>query len=146
MEAEKTTPATMIAKNLFNIVNSFFNYNFCQTPPAHSGLCWRVNEHKNRGDEERPRVWLFAYRVAVLGMGVGAVGGGDLIGGLYPEGTGAGAGHGILPTCRAIVKGLALGSTGNVLTVLLENMGNDDFGYAAVSGYAGVHGSLGTGN
>lgn len=79
-------------------------------------------------------------------MGVGTLGGSDLIGGLYPEGTGAGAGHGILLAGGGLVKGLALGSSGNVLAVLLENLGNDDFGYAAVSGYAGVHGSLGTGN
>ena len=75
-------------------------------------------------------------------MGVGTLGGSDLIGGLYPEGTGAGAGHGILLAGGGLVKGLALGSSGNVLAVLLENLGNDDLGYAGVGFNTGVHGSL----
>lgn len=79
-------------------------------------------------------------------MGVGAVGGSDLIGGLYPEGTGAGAGHGILLAGGGLVKGLTLGSAGNVLAILLENLGNNDFGHAAVGGHTGVHGGLGAGN
>lgn len=79
-------------------------------------------------------------------MGVGTLGGSDLIGGLYPEGTGAGAGHGILLAGGGLVKGLALGSSGNVLAVLLENLGNDDLGYTAVSGHTGIHGGLAAGN
>lgn len=89
-----------------------------------------------------PGCWLFVYRVAVFGMGVGAVGGGDLIGGLYPEGTGAGAGHGILLAGGVFIEGLTLGSAGNVFAVLLENLGNDDLGYAGVGFNTGVHGSL----
>ena len=79
-------------------------------------------------------------------MGIGAVGGSDLVGSLYTESAGTGTSHCVLLAGGGLVKGLALGSSGNILAVLLEDVGNDNFGHAAVGGHAGVHGGLGAGN
>ena len=46
-------------------------------------------------------------------MGLGPLGTGDLVGGLYPVGPGAGAGHVAFKAGHTAVKGLAPGCAGN---------------------------------